>query len=158
MPRRCHVSLSGYQNLFSLAILNAIGGNYHDHVVYMGRGTGGSFFKGGQVVLCPPWVQCNLFVSLRFFSISTFLVLPLAHVSPWQIFMLQDVSIESEYRNYSRGTQQSLQAWSGEIIDIALVRHFFLFQTAGSCCCIKACVLVSVHLLCLTFRGKFSQI
>lgn len=42
-------------------------------------------------------------------------------------FMMQDVSIESEYRNYSRGTQQSLQAWSGEIIDIALVRHFFLF-------------------------------
>ena len=47
--------------MFSLAILNAIGGNYHDHVVYMGRGTGGSFFKGGQVVSCLSWALSSIF-------------------------------------------------------------------------------------------------
>lgn len=33
----------------------------------------------------------------------------------------EGVNIESAYRNYSRGTQQSLQAWNGEQIDIGLV-------------------------------------
>ena len=37
-------------------------------------------------------------------------------------FVMQGANIESEYRNYSRGTQQSLQAWNGEQIDIGLVR------------------------------------
>lgn len=34
---------------------------------------------------------------------------------------LQDVSIESEYRRYSKATQQSLQVWNGEQIDLGLV-------------------------------------
>lgn len=36
--------------------------------------------------------------------------------------MLQGANIDSEYRTYSRGTQQSLQAWNGEQIDLGLVR------------------------------------
>jgi ATP-dependent RNA helicase DHX36 len=33
----------------------------------------------------------------------------------------EDVSIESEYRRYSKATQQSLQVWNGEQIDLGLV-------------------------------------
>ena len=42
--------------------------------------------------------------------------------------MTQLANIDSEYRNYSRGTQQSLQAWSGEQIDLGLVRQFFFSE------------------------------
>lgn len=36
--------------------------------------------------------------------------------------MTQGANVDSEYRKYSRGTQQSLQAWSGEQTDLGLVR------------------------------------
>lgn len=39
-----------------------------------------------------------------------------------ETFVTQGVSVDSEYRKYSRGTQQSLLAWNGDQIDLGLVR------------------------------------
>lgn len=52
---------------------------------------------------------------------------------------VQDIDIDSHYRTYSMATRKSLEAWSGSLLDLGLVKlclycqHDFLLLCSSIC-------------------------